>query len=259
MYKFRKDNVSVLTIVDRRRVKNNGCYPVKIEVVCRRVQKYYPTGKDVTLEEWNRMWNGRRISDKCKSIENSFYLIRTAVEDITSRGRFSFADLDRRLGYSMHTVNETFQQRMDQMLSQGRINSFYRNRSTLRALEAFGGRRIGFETVTPQWLAGCEAAWIKEGKSVATVATYMKTLRSVFNEALESGGIRECEYPFTKAGYRIPAGQARKMALTKDQINLINRWHGDKETEYWRDLWMFSYLCNGINFRDMIILKPLPL
>lgn len=255
MYRFRKDNVSVLTIVDRRRVKNNGRYPVKIEVVCRRVQKYYPTGKDVTLEEWDRMWHIKRFSDKCKSIENSFHLIRTAVEEIANRGRFSFADLDRRLGYATRTINETLQHKMEQMMSQGRINSFYRHRSALRALEAFGGRRIGFEAVTPQWLKSCEAAWLKEGKSAATIATYMKTLRSVFNEALGAGVIRECEFPFTKAGYRIPAGRPRKMALTKEQINKIKGWRGDKEIEYWRDLWMFSYLCNGINFRDMLFLR----
>ena len=32
-------------------------------------------------------------------------------------------------------------------------------------------------------------------------------------------------------------------------------WEGDQDIEYWRDLWMFAYLCNGINFRDMLFLK----
>lgn len=65
MYKFNKDGISVLIVVDRRRMKNNGLYPVKIEVVYRRVQKYYPTGKDVSLEEWDNLWKSRRISKKC--------------------------------------------------------------------------------------------------------------------------------------------------------------------------------------------------
>lgn len=43
MYSYRKDGISVLTVIDRRRRKNN------------RVQKYYPTGQDVTQDEGNSL------------------------------------------------------------------------------------------------------------------------------------------------------------------------------------------------------------
>ena len=36
MYKFKKRNVSVYTIIDRRRVKINGKYPVKVEIIYKR-------------------------------------------------------------------------------------------------------------------------------------------------------------------------------------------------------------------------------
>lgn len=83
----------------------------------------------------------------------------------------------------------------------------------------------------------------------------MKTLKSIFNKALDDGIIRGGMNPFGKNGYNIPASSKRKMALTKGQIEAILHWKGEREIEYWRDLWMFSYLCNGINFRDMIFLK----
>lgn len=83
----------------------------------------------------------------------------------------------------------------------------------------------------------------------------MKTLKTIFNNALDDGIIREGMYPFGKNGYNIPASSKRKMALTKKTIEDIRHWKGDSEIEYWRDLWMFSYLCNGINFRDMLFLK----
>lgn len=56
MYKFRRDGISVLVVMDRRRKKNNGLYPVKVEVVYRRIQKYFPTGKDVSVQEWEMLW-----------------------------------------------------------------------------------------------------------------------------------------------------------------------------------------------------------
>ena len=74
MYRFRKDGISVLAIVDRRRRKINGLYPVKIEVVYRRVQKYFPTGQDVSLEEWDGFWKARRRPKKCASAEGLFIM-----------------------------------------------------------------------------------------------------------------------------------------------------------------------------------------
>lgn len=48
MYRDSKDGITVLTILDTRRPKASGLYPVKIQVVHKRLQKYYSTGKELT-------------------------------------------------------------------------------------------------------------------------------------------------------------------------------------------------------------------
>ena len=53
MFKYSKDGVSVLTILDIRRAKINGLFPVKVQVVFRRKQKYYSTGKELSKEDWD--------------------------------------------------------------------------------------------------------------------------------------------------------------------------------------------------------------
>ena len=55
MFKYSKDGVSVLTILDTRRAKINGLFPVKVQVVFRRKQKYYSTGKELSKEDWDRL------------------------------------------------------------------------------------------------------------------------------------------------------------------------------------------------------------
>lgn len=50
LMKYKTGGVSVLVVLDRRRQKKNGLYPVKIEVVFRGVQKYYPTGQDLSID-----------------------------------------------------------------------------------------------------------------------------------------------------------------------------------------------------------------
>ena len=54
MYKYTKDGVSVTSVLDTRRIKNNGRYPVKIQVIYKRIQKYFGTGKELLLDEWQR-------------------------------------------------------------------------------------------------------------------------------------------------------------------------------------------------------------
>ena len=46
MFKYTKDGLSILTILDKRRSKQSGSYPVKIQIVFNRIQKYYATGKE---------------------------------------------------------------------------------------------------------------------------------------------------------------------------------------------------------------------
>ena len=46
------------------------------------------------------------------------------------------------------------------------------------------------------------------------------------------------------------------MALTLQQIKqIITYTDGAEATEHYRDLWFFSYLCNGININDLLKLK----
>ena len=236
-------------------MKNNGLFPVKIEVIYRRIQKYYPTGQDVSIDEWESFYRARRRSHKCASIESSFYVVRNVVEQLAEKGEFTFHRLDARLGRVGETVNEAIQQKMRLLMNHGKVNSYYRYRSTLHAIERFAGKKLYFESVTVSWLRKCENTWKTKGLNNTTINIYMKTLKAVFNSALDDGVINDSLYPFGKGRYLIPAPTSRKLAMTKEQIEEIRDWKGDQEVEYWRDLWLFSYLCNGINFRDMIFLK----
>tara|TARA_R110002050_G_scaffold299309_1_gene464518 strand:- start:343 stop:789 length:447 start_codon:yes stop_codon:yes gene_type:complete len=76
------------------------------------------------------------------------------------------------------------------------------------------------------------------------------------NDALSLGMIKENQYPFGHGKYEVPTGQGRKMALSLQQIKtLISYSDGSEATEHYRDLWFFSYFCNGINFPDLVTLK----
>jgi integrase len=123
-------------------------------------------------------------------------------------------------------------------------------------LEKYAGAKITFDSITVDWLKKYEKAMLNEGKSYTTISMYIRSMRALFNEAMVAGVIKESQYPFGKGKYEVPTGKGRKMALTLQQIKQIIIYTDEAEaTGHYRDLWFFSYLCNGININDMLKLK----
>ena len=126
LIRYKIDGVSVLAVLDRRRKKKNGGYPVKIEVVSKGVQKYFPTGQDLTAQEWEELGSGKRtVSETYLDIQDSFGRVKKEVKRLVSLGLFSFRRLNAALGGSELNLQQSLKKKMDEALDSGRINSYY--------------------------------------------------------------------------------------------------------------------------------------
>lgn len=259
MYKYSKDGVSVLTVLDKRKAKKNGLYPVKVQVIYNRKQKYYTTGQELTIKEWEQLPQSKthKLSNVRHSLENSFSLIKQQVEALVFRGDFSFDILNARLGrYSGIFVNSVFLKKMEELKANGQANTYLSYKGTLHKIEQFAGKQISFQEITINWLNRCEHFWLSTGSSYSSMSFYFRNLKCIINMARKDGIIKESQYPFGKGKYEVPSGSGRKLALTLEQIKrLVTYTDGTVLTEMHRDLWFFSYLCNGINYRDMLFLQ----
>lgn len=134
---------------------------------------------------------------------------------------------------------------------------------------------LPFAMITPKFLDEYERWMLKEGKgpqdkkdpegkwmsrkgtpaSISIVGIYCRNVRTLFNEAIEAGAIEPKAYPFKK--YIIPQASNKKKALSSEVISQIFFYPCPEGSamEFRRDLWIFSYLCNGMNFADMLSLK----
>ncbi len=258
MYKYAKDGVTIFSVLDTRRPKQSGLYPVKIQVVFRRIQKYYTTGKELSPEDWEKLpdTKARKLIEIRQSIENSFSVIKNILVDLSEREGFSFDALNLRLGRAVNdTLNVAFQAKVDSLKEEDRIGSMFYYRGVLKIVEQFGGSKISFESVTVDWLKRYEKFLLKEHNRT-TVGMHMRAIRAIINEARKAGIIKESQYPFGKGRYEIQTGEGRKIALTLQQVGKVIRYSdGNETTERYRDLWFFSYLCNGINMADLVKLK----
>ncbi|GHU57152.1 integrase [Bacteroidia bacterium] len=259
MFSYSNNGITVASIIDDRRATIEGLYPIKIRVTYSRVRKYYSTGKNLSKDDWERLaeTKSKALIAMRVDIQNTFSKIRDVVQELEFREGFSFDTLNQRLSKGISdTLNTAFNNKILNLISNGQIGSSQYYKITLKSIEAFAGTKILFSSITVDWLKRYEKHLLDLNRSYTTVGMYGRAIRCIINEALKAGIIKENQYPFGNGKYEIPTGEGRKIALTLQQIKKIVFYSdGNPTTERYRDLWLFSYLCNGINFADMLRLK----
>lgn len=117
---------------------------------------------------------------------------------------------------------------------------------------------IPFNDIDVKWLNKYEK-WLREkGIKETTLSILFRTLRSVYNKANENGYVGKVENPFSKFKISKFNVKTRKRAISKEDIKRILEVDLSNTRHYVqlsRDIFIFSYLCGGINFVDISHLK----
>lgn len=255
-------NVIVTTSLfhDTRRVKQNGKYPVKLCINSGHKAKYYATGIDMTVPDFNKL-NAKRIAQEIIDIKNELRSKEShSIAIINSLKRFSFEAFEKKL--SQKAVNgdlfeASFKKQIQKLKTEKRIGTASSYECSLNSLLAYHSN-LSFEIITPEFLMDYENWMLGKGKSKTTVGIYLRALRSIFNEAISAGHVPRDSYPFGRKKYQIPSGRNIKKALSLSDIGKI--YYYEPETLYEneakaKDFWLFSYFANGINMKDIALLK----
>lgn len=253
------NGISVSLFLDNRRENKTRNYPIKIRITYKRDRKYYSTGKSLSVLDWEKLdktKNTELINIK-KDLQISFDKVKDAVQTLENEGRFSFDNLNIYLGkYTGDTLNNAFKTKIETLIESGAIGNSDVYTCAYRQFEKYAGNKVSFESIGIDWLKRYEKAMLDEGKSYTTISMYIRCIRALFNDAKSIETIKEAQYPFGKGKYEVPSGKGRKLALTLQQIKqIVSYSDGSEATERYRDLWFFSYLCNGINVNDLLKLK----
>ena len=150
----------------------------------------------------------------------------------------------------------TFLSYIKKLLQQGRIGSAINYQRTYRSIKTFKGNVL-FSDITVGFLYQYETWMLNRGASKTTVGIVLRPLRSIFNEAIEDKIIKKDDcYPFGRRKYQIPASRNLKKALTQEEIKRIYYFKSKCEKlTIGKAYWLFCYLANGMNVKDMIYLK----
>jgi integrase/recombinase XerD len=281
---FTMSSAKTAIILDTRRPLQDGTFPVKLRVTYQRKQKYYPTIYTVSEEEFEKIHSVKPRKDHKEKQLKFAAIERKAKGVIDKLPVFTFERFDRKFEETPvgDDVFSTFTQQIEKLQRAGRVGNASSYESASLSLlsyindtpltrnkgmsikeaaaqkQALLDKRkpLPFSVITFDFLEKYERWMLHNGRSETTVGIYMRALRAVFNEAIANDIINKDLYPFGKREYQIPAGTNPKKYLTEDEFKKIKAYEPAHEGEAkYRDLFLFSAYCNGINIKDIARLK----
>lgn len=259
MYQDNVNGISVKLILDTRSKNKKGLYPVRVQVIFQRNPKYYNSGKSLTVEEWEKLATTRvpQLVDTRNCVKETFELVLGNVRELASKGDFTFSMLNILLGKECgDTLNSALKAKIRELDETGQIGTKWYYEDVLKSVQKFTAGEVPFKSVTVEWLKKLENHLLQTNLCYSTIGMRMRGIRTMMNVAKKKGLIKESQYPFGKDKYEIRTGKSVKKALTIEQVAKVANFScTNDEIMFFRDMWMFIYLCNGLNVADLARLK----
>lgn len=241
----------------------DGNYPIKLTVYYGRQKKRYKTPFKATQEVYDRLLANRLRDESTKQLKRQTVSWLDKQTLIAERiVPFTFTDFENVL-YAEKTqsrkiqlndgVNSIYEKHMQALNDEGRISTARSYQDSLTSMLSYK-KNLKVSQITPDFLKGYEKWMTDNGRSLTTVGMYVRALRTIFNMAIENEVIDASKYPFKK--YTIPAPQKISRTLKKEEIRQIINYTAKRDADAVAlDYWVFSFISNGMNFKDIALLK----
>ena len=254
---------SVKFFLDKRSMKKDGTYPLKLTVTHR---KAFHISLGVSVEEQN--WINNKIEGNIpnKRFLNSYIQARiTSVQNIILRltlngaiDSLSHRDLRQEIIRELEGgAEETDSKRLlfadhakafiDTRETQGTKDTYNYTLNTIARF--YDINSLAFEDIDVTWLEGFDFR-LRDTCSVNTRSIHLRNVRAVFRDAMRKRIISREYYPFEDFSIRTEETQHRN--LTPEQLKLLRDYDVEPHQEQYRDLFMLLFYLIGINTVDLL-------
>lgn len=245
--------------INKHSISAKGKSSVTVRVTFERKKKYYPTGISLSLEDFEKL-KDLKIPKSLKETALKLHSFEMrAIEIIKELPFFTFASFEKKYFKNKaagDSVEHSFKEYIEELRLEERFGTADSYECARVSFNKFAPN-VKFIDISPELLFKYEKWMLNQGKSITTVGIYLRSLRTIFNNAINEGLLQKEFYPFGKKRYELPTSNNKKKALDLNDIARIYHYHAEKgsASERAKDLWMFIYLCNGINVKDLCLLR----
>lgn len=292
LYDFQKlsdyVDMKISVVLETRRQKANGKFPVKIRFNYNNQAYYVSTRIDVPSENFQlgkivglpkaSMMNNiiaekldytqRVLQDlQQRGIFKTKFKTGTEVKNFIEAGEASYIDLDSNDRMRLHFQTYT----LSHMQKYTSRSSFDQYRHMLAKVTSFTNIESFFLTdITVSWLKDFDKFCDNSGMSVNGKAVYMRAIRTIFNDAIDRELISPDKYPFRR--FKIKTAKTAHRNVTIDDLRyMLNldmnafqqklREKAKKHTSEFHnpsryvDLFFLSFYFCGMNIKDILFLR----
>jgi len=257
-----KSKITTAIILDTPHPKKNGLYPIKLRLTFQRKQKYYNLKLDLSNEDFEKTI-APRPRGKYKEQKHYFEIFENrAIEIIEKLDFFSFDIFEDKFYNKSVVKNDVFNyydNYIIELKNTSKLGNAEIYQMSKNSIKKFIERdSLNFKEITVKFLNDFENYMLEIGNSITTVGIRLRCLRKLYNDYLEDNELPKTkQYPFGKNKYQIPQGKNKKRALNLDAIEKIFEYVPEPKTneQLAKDIFIFSYLSNGINISDILRLK----
>lgn len=265
-FKMKQENISVSFFLDKSRPNSSGKCLLKMNVFYKPLgspksyKKRYPTSIHLTTDEWEKSRGQKLKNDTLKNVRSEINSIRTKAENIIDKLKpFSFSAFEDNFFNKSSTTHSLvlinwFEKYIASLKAKGQIGNAIMYNTTMNSINNYR-KNLLLHDITPAFISDYEYYLLQQKKSATTVSIYLRQLRAIINQAIDAGVLQHDKYPFRKM--ELASGMNVKKALPVEDLKKLFGYQPiKKDEEKALDFWKFSYLCSGINFADIIELKP---
>jgi len=254
--------------------KPDGSFPLILVIRRAGMRKHISLNASSTTEQWNYDYQAYAVDKRRKDLHpdrdklNDWLLsVKKRVSDILKEYEDSKTDWtltmfeQEFLNRSKHTGVEGFFSNVIEKLTRagniGNATCYARTLDMLKKFDSEFSRKV-FQDIDFKYVSRFDDYLkIDRGCKGNTVSYYMRALRALLNRAIKEGEASEVTYPFGKSGYSISALQQEtvKRYLPSEYIETLKTAQLPTFTLEWvRNLFLFSYYCQGMSFIDVATL-----
>lgn len=246
--------------LDTRRMKNNGKFPIKLNVF-HKGQMLLSTEFDASAETWVGTEYNRKAQNwqaKNVALRNLINKVEKRLFELEESGALNRID-DKALKEDLKNVisgktekgNRAYLDVMREFIgTKVKKSTSLCYEGTMRKLEEYDSG-CTFDSIDRKWLTDFSSYMINSGMKINACGVHLRNIRAVFNYAIDEGYTEN--YPFRR--FSIPKEETRKRSLTIRQLKTLRDYPCEEWQVKYRDIFMLMFYLIGINAIDLLNAK----
>ena len=248
-------------VLDKRRQKKDGTYPLVFQVILKTIPVKISTGISVKEEDFDRK-NGFIKSDMSLNRE----LFRTEENYRQRLEQFNLQYPNSKNANDLKcflqnkapnelTITEFWDNTIQELIVMGRLGGANVYKQSKSAVGKYVDLNISFQHFTYRDLLKLEQHMHLAGISVNGMGVYLRTFRAICNKAIKEDVVPYEWYPFRK--YRVKKEKTAPRVITKNELSSYFRLILDPSHPsyiYW-NIGKLIFMLRGINITDLLQLN----